>query len=436
MRYRVAPLGLAASLFAVSTIGVVCAQGPANSRPPDQRVVVGIAEAPGGTLLSKEKGQKSWRVVAPGEKLFSGQVVLALPGERATILVGKSVRVTLIGGLPESAGPPALESAVVLNRDPGFGHVLTLERGRMLIAGDAAKAPVPVSLRFRDKTWHLVLQDPATEVAVDRVDHWPAGMRFEKGPGFTDRPVTGVHLFLVKGKATLDDGAEQRSLTRPSYFHWNTANGVGGPFPLKIAPAWIAPTPETQSAKAVGFIKAAQSLRRRLQDEQVTTVLRAALDSKDSPVRVLGVYDAAAVDDLALALGALGNAQHAEVRDAGVAALRHSVVRSPMQDRNVYHLLKNEGYRPGQAETLLQLLGTFSAQDLARPETFETLIDYLDHDKTAIRTLAVWHLTRIVPQGQEIEFNPAGSAEERARGRAAWRRLIPAGQLPPATQKK
>ena len=78
----------------------------------------------------------------------------------------------------------------------------------------------------------------------------------------------------------------------------------------------------------------------------------------------------------------------------------------------------------------------FSAEDIARPETYEVLIDYLVHDKPAVRNLAAWHLVRLVPQGKEIAYKPDGTREDAEKACDAWKKLIPSGQLPPPAKKE
>jgi hypothetical protein len=82
------------------------------------------------------------------------------------------------------------------------------------------------------------------------------------------------------------------------------------------------------------------------------------------------------------------------------------------------------------AETVLQLLHSYGEEDLARPELYETLIDYLGHDKLAVRGLAYWHLVRLVPAGKDFGYNPQDSKESRDAAIKKWRKLIPAGQMP------
>jgi hypothetical protein len=87
------------------------------------------------------------------------------------------------------------------------------------------------------------------------------------------------------------------------------------------------------------------------------------------------------------------------------------------------------------AETVVDLLHSFGENDLARPETYETLIDYMEGDRILIRALANWHLMRLVPEGQEFKFNPAGDKKDRDEAVKKWRKLIPVGKLPPPPKK-
>jgi len=80
------------------------------------------------------------------------------------------------------------------------------------------------------------------------------------------------------------------------------------------------------------------------------------------------------------------------------------------------------------------LLG-FTTSDLSTPETYEVLIEYLGNPKQVIRNLAAWHLVRLVPQGKLIAFKPNANDDESKTYQAEWKKLIPAGKLPPVAKK-
>src|SRR5262249_41805228 len=146
--------------------------------------------------------------------------------------------------------------------------------------------------------------------------------------------------------------------------------------------------------------------------------------------RQLAVYGFAALDDLSRLAEALADPEHAEVRDNAVAALRHWIGQGARNDQQLFEALTREKRSsPAQAETLLELL--HSPFDADQPETYETLIAYLRHERTAIRELARWHLYRLVPAGKKIPYEAGASDAERARGVEEWRKLIPKGKLPP-----
>jgi hypothetical protein len=132
-------------------------------------------------------------------------------------------------------------------------------------------------------------------------------------------------------------------------------------------------------------------------------------------------------------LGAvLANAKHADTWDYGVRALRHWIGRGPGQDMKLYNgLIKEAKMSELEAETVLQLLHSFGEDQLTHPELYEVLIDFLDHDKLAIRGLAHWHLYRLVPEGQKIAYSPLDPKESRMKPIQEWKKLIPPGKLPP-----
>jgi hypothetical protein len=87
-----------------------------------------------------------------------------------------------------------------------------------------------------------------------------------------------------------------------------------------------------------------------------------------------------------------------------------------------------------QAETVMQLLHSpFAAE---QPETYETLIAYLQHSQAAVRELARWHLYRLAPSGRDIKYDAAAPDAERAKAVEEWKKLIPRGQLPPKEKPK
>jgi hypothetical protein len=145
-----------------------------------------------------------------------------------------------------------------------------------------------------------------------------------------------------------------------------------------------------------------------------------------------------ALDQLPHLGKALRETKHLDVWENGVVALRHWIGRGPGQDQILYKgLMEKANYTPHNAEAVLQLLHSFGDPDLARPETYQALIDFLDHDLLAIRGLAYWHLYRLVPAGRELGYNPLAAKPQRDEAAKKWQQLVPPGTVPtPASENQ
>ena len=126
----------------------------------------------------------------------------------------------------------------------------------------------------------------------------------------------------------------------------------------------------------------------------------------------------------------LRGAKDLDTWNEGVIILRHWMGRGPGQDLKLYEaILAGKKIKPSHAVTIMNLLHSFSNADLDLPETYETLIAYLDNEDLAIRGLAYWHLYRLVPAGRKIGYNPLATKEERQQAINQWQKLIPEGQI-------
>ena len=88
------------------------------------------------------------------------------------------------------------------------------------------------------------------------------------------------------------------------------------------------------------------------------------------------------------------------------------------------------GFPMPQAQTIVHLLIGFDDEERARPATYAMLLSELEHAKPMIRSLAHWHLVRLAPEGKSIAYDPSLVPAQSQAAIAAWRLLIPAGQVP------
>src|SRR5262249_48113438 len=270
-----------------------------------------------GTLLVREKSGKPWHAVKLGAPLWPENLLVALPGSRAEIDVGKgAVRLTLFGNLPELSSSPVFESAVVLQPRGKHDLALNLERGRILLTKGKDKGSVRVGVRFRDQRWDVELNEPDTLVALELFTRWTRSEPFSQKPDAGSGVTSGLVLTVLKGQADVKYGGELHAVQRGSVLEWNSDRGIVGPLPVKHFPDWFAAPPGGAAAKAARA--AAERLGKELQTRPVEATVRAKLKDSDTAARCQAVASLGALDDLPGLLAALTDKQHADMRRAAV----------------------------------------------------------------------------------------------------------------------
>jgi hypothetical protein len=388
-----------------------------------------VLTSPDATLLVWS--DKDWKALPTKKTVSSGDALLVLPAERATLDLADALRLTLVGNTPEMHGTSTLETIVRLGSlDPKTGVELTLERGRIILVKANHKTPLRVRLKVRDQKFDLTLREPETTVGVELLGRWPPGTRFNPKPADDAAPTQMMPLVVSKGELDLHLSNEQHLMTAPSFFLWDSiAGSLPRPRPADKIPSWLDHQPlskEGQQAQA-----AAEKLRTRLKNKPLFDVLAAAVHDADPAIRSVAVYGLGASDSPDLLLGALANERYADVRVAAASALRHWIGRGPHQDLLLYRALLARKFTEAQAEIVVQLLHAYSPADLEKPETYETLIAYLRSKQLPIRQLAISQLHALVPSGRKIAYDAAGPPESWQKAHDEWKRLIPDGKTPP-----
>jgi hypothetical protein len=427
-------------LLAAAYLAAAClAAGPARAADPAKsdarRTEVGKWVADSPMLLRREGPGKPWQIVTADEPLLSGDLVLGGAGSALTT-PGGAISLVMMGDLAEVSPYPVRETAAVLHNDSKQDMDLTLDRGRLDLVNRKEKGAAHVRVHLRNETWELTLEEPGASIALETYGRWPRGVGFTKEPGPKDVPTASLIFLVLKGEVHVRHGFHHHILKAPpgpALIEWDSVTGQDAtPHPLDELPLWA-----RQDAAEADLAKKKKVLLAHFRQLAQAKPLGEATDemvtSNDSAERKLAVFLMAALDDLPRLAKALRETRHLDVWDNGVLALRHWIGRAPGQDQVLYQVLIDTGkYSPRSAEAVMQLLHSFGEADLARPETYEVLIDNLESEKLMLRGLAYWHLSRLVPAGQEFGYSPLDPKEKRAEAVEKWRKLIPAGQLPPA----
>jgi hypothetical protein len=281
------------------------------------------------------------------------------------------------------------------------------------------------------------LAEPGASAALELYGRWPAGVHFNKEPKATDAPTANLVILVLKGSVSLKHGAFVYGMSAPpgpAMIQWDSVTGLdSAPRKLEKLPDWAQEAPQTAEGKARAAVL--ERFRKAIVEKSLPAALDEFVNSQTPSERILAVRAMGAFDDLQRLANSLRDAKHLDVWDNGVLSLRHWIGRGPGQDQILFKGMTDGGqFNPVEAETIMQLLHSYGDTDLSRPETYETLIAYLNHDKLAIRGLAFWHLIRLVPSGKDIGYSPMDPKEKRSAAVEKWRKLVPPGTVPKAAR--
>jgi hypothetical protein len=404
-----------------------------------RRSVIGKCVTRSAAIVHRAPGGQ-WQLCRRDEPVYDGEQLVALSAAAVQNNRG-SVRLSLLPDLDRLSALPVLESAVVMRKSPDKDLDFTLERGRVEVINERkGNEPSHIRIHFgkKNQAWDLTLGTPGARVALVLFGRWPRGTPFLKDIKTGEEPTADLSLFVLNGEVLVDTHTDQYALRGPpgpAYFHWDSVTGAdAGPERRDQPPDW---TQLAHAGEPNPLIPAVERLRELLQNSPVQEALTQMVHSPDPSNRRVAVSALGAVDDLPDLVAALSDPTHEDTRDAAIVTLRHWIGLGPGQDMRLYaFLVQSKSYTPNQASLVLQLLHSFGENDLARPATYETLIDYLVHDKLAIRQLAKWHLDRLVRAGRAITYDPAGSSKARQRAYEQWKKLVPAGKLPAEGKRK
>jgi hypothetical protein len=359
----------------------------------------------------------------------------------------QAVELTLWSNLPEQTPFSGLQSAVVLHDSRAFDLDFTLHRGRVIIANRKEKGAAHIWVRLAETAFELTLNEPGDAVCLALYGFWQRGVPFRETPkSGEDRPMRSLRFAVLQGQIRIKADGTEFALSAPpgpAYFHWDSVNGPDeGAERRDAVPEWAdAKAKESPRAESIARIVGKyQELAKDREPRTALLDLLAAAENESDKERAkvtaeFAVFGLAAINEMDSVMQALGDDKHAVVRRTAVIALRHWIGDAEGNDQRLYQfLIDRQGYSKPQAGTMLQLL--HSAWAAEEPDTYETLIAYLRHRNLAIRELAYWQLTRLVPEGLQVPYDAAAPEGERTKAYRAWKERIPSGSVPGQKSKR
>jgi hypothetical protein len=430
------PVGAAILILGVTPLASTVPSKVTAAEPKSKAAAgggVATCVSPTATIVQRSPDEKTWHIVMHNQSLPANELLVGLPGAIVESKNG-SVRLELLADLEKISPYPVRESAVRLQHHANADLAVFLDRGRVEFINQKKTGPATVQVSVRQDTWDIGLDEPGARIALELYGRWPPGVPFSTAPNAKHEPTASLLFLVLHGRVTLKHSGEELALHAPpgpALVEWDSITGqdASAQFLDKLPP-W-ADTTRKETALAKTKKETLERFRQAAIDKGIDGALDEFINSDKEYDRTLAVFAMAALDQLPRLGKAAREAKHPDILENAVLALRHWIGRCPGQDQILYKgLIENSKYKPVHAETVVQLLHSFGEADLASPETYQTLIDYLDHDQLAIRELAYWHLYRLVPAGRDIAYNPLDSKEAREAAIQKWRKLVPPGKVP------
>ena len=395
-----------------------------------------VADPKDGVLLKRSAKAPEWqRVSTKAPAVETGQTLVSLPATRSTINLNRGLQLKMWGAVPElQPAPPLYESAVILHASEKFDLDFTLLRGRVIVASTKADKSMLVRMRFENPMMIDGVESfdmafgPKAEVLFDRWSSFPRTEPFYRDPANNNRvgPMAQVGAIALSGSVTVRNGDVPRSLMSPpgaALLLWSSNKGMADPQSMQSIPDWLlgkAPAKGTDEKIAKETNQVRQDMVANLNSKNLDVLIAEMRESNNPVARRLSVLSLAAMEELPSLLDLLEQDKQPDVRLTTIEALRNWVATSRNGEYKLYELLKAK-YKMSEAETIMQLLHSFSERATQQPDTYEVLIDYLVHPVLPIRELAAWHLYQMAPAGRNIPYSASADSVIRQRAHTAWR---------------
>ncbi|WP_165073949.1 hypothetical protein [Paludisphaera rhizosphaerae] len=377
-------------------------------KPVAVEVPAGAAGAVGrveGMLLRYDGDKREWVAIKQGDVIRSGDRVMSPPSSFC--------RLGSTGG-----AFVVLEDSEVKLSDPAADGGANLELVRGRIVAEPSSSARPLHLTFQGQTLDLDL--PADlAVGFESTGRWSYGAVDPAGPPLIVHigPGGEVSLKGIKAKETVKGPATVRV----------TPAGVIEPVKDAPTPEWLASPPSSAELTALRE----KYLKEFATDRPVLADVVAATESTDVDVKKMAIAALRGLGDLSLLTPVLDRRDDPAGRQAAIAAIREELASGEAAARRAWDQLQLD-FGDTNRTRLAKLLAGYSAEDAARPETMEQLVDSLSprEESLAVRELAIDNLKRLTHRD-----TPAYDADHPEQGYAAWRKLLDDGQLKPAAGK-
>lgn len=352
-----------------------------------------------GVVLHYDADRLGWYQLPHRAHVFADDALAVPEPFDAQIQMGREKhRLTVMG--------PAVVGVIDPMNDLPMG--INLLRGRVILqpaesdnaAAGAAATPLKLLLSVQGMNWHLELTDPATRCGVEVVPREPH--HFEEN--FENAGWSGK-LYLWSGSLQITDSdGKVRSMTAPDSFV------LASDPSLPEAP----PTPSTDLPNWERRLSTLAQKNARLFEKEFTSdessardSLLGLIDSRVYELSRLAVSCLGLVGDYEMMLEVLDRNEHHESRVAAINSLRSWINQAP-ENRDRLKAAIGAKFYPEEVATIYRLIWGYDDQDARSKQTSEELVDWLEHDRLAVRELAWFYIKSLTNRKQEI-FDARGT---------------------------
>jgi hypothetical protein len=369
------------------------------------------------------------------------------------------IELTLWGNMPEATLDyyyPVLESRVIVHENQQLDADLTLERGRIILRNKKTDGKdAVIRVRFsndspdptKDEFFDITLHSANAALVLDRF--CKLDVPFFEDPKDTNRvgAMVFMNVFALESSATVRFGqpSELVDAQKPMLQWSSRSGGLGVPAdPDTKPPLCLKGMPAVQDKAGRDKAYAAHvALAKTISEakpidvaieELLQLVQKEKLSADTFALWRHAIRSMAAVDELARIYDEFSQ-ERTPLFVRGVCL--QQITQWLAWDRdNDYQfrdlMLKFNNKNKTVCNKIVELFHPVSAKDADDPMTYQLLIEGLDNDLLAIRTLSHWNLLILARSrpGGEIFYDPAMPRRDRLAAIARWRAFIPPGRLP------
>lgn len=394
----------------------------APEQPIIQPLPLSYVVQDGGVLLHQSVGKKGW-LVAPVKNnvLVNEQLAVVEPFTSTLDVDNGRAKIEIEGGSllrnlgPSNVAPIGLEL-------PQGRFVFSVPKGDKPAEDEAKNSLATFQMTMYGQTVLVEVKQPGTRFGIEIFPRQTS--LYEEVLG-QDR-YQGA-LYVASGMVSLKIGSDdsinlsgQTSDKGKSSCTFMSLRNNGQPKQpqlLSVTPSWLLVDKPAPSLSTKKYTKLYQ--REFQSDVLLSQYIPGLVKSPQPRIAELAVKTLALLGDYKSMVIALASAPvgHQEARLAAIGGLRNWLPQHPENKTLLQDILKNR-FSDAEKDAVYQLLWGFSEQQARNKEASLALIDQLNNEHIAIRSLAYYYLTQYVDR--RLEYRPSLPNSQR---RSAVRRL-------------